>query len=238
MPEHADDQDLLSRLRRRIGSVGAAAAALIAQYSVVEASNPVHRLLHPTTVASIEADKRSTGRPVIAPLVLKSSDRAAIISVSGHRSHSSHSSHRSHVSGSSSSHSSHYSSSVGVGRATPYVAPRRSSTNTRPRPATSTTKSSPSKSNASNAEKTVTRPDPTPVIDYSDPMQRLTVHNLTETSGVPRATIMDLKEGTRKRVGEGDVFAGYQVVDISAAERRVTVMGADKIAIVLSEAKD
>lgn len=89
---------------RKIGTLLAAAGAILAQPASLTAGQPLSRLLNQvqSQASALQADDRSK-RP--APLVLKSGDQKGSTMFVGHRSHSSHSSHRSHA-----SHQSHYSS--------------------------------------------------------------------------------------------------------------------------------
>ncbi|MDB5386517.1 MAG: hypothetical protein JWM11_2163 [Planctomycetaceae bacterium] len=259
MPDFIDDhQGFISQLRRRIGSVSAAAAALLTSYSVAESAQPIHRLLHTATSTSVEADRRSIVRPLIAPLVLKPNTGGPITILAGHRSHSSHSSHRSHTSGSF--HSSHFSSSASVPRTqisrpaitksySPRSRDKESKTVTsaeseqtspipeqvEPRQERAPKQSDLDTVNDKQAEPKKEKPVPRPAVDYNDPKQRFRAHTFSEIDGKPKVTIEDLKTEKKKRVSEGDVVAGYHVIKIDHENHTVELRGDDKKTIIVNQ---
>lgn len=232
MPDSVGDQSLLNKLRRRIGSVGAAAAALLAQYSIAEASQPVHRLLNTVPAASVAADKRSASRPVVAPLVLTPGTGSTITPVGGHRSHSSHSSHRSHTSASYRSHSSHYSATVAAPRTPSIRIPvPRPSTRTRIEPEAEEPEVE--QMPPEQVEKPKVDPDPAPAVDFTDPTKRFKVLSFSGGSPFNRVTIEDLKENEKKRLKEGELIGGFKVVKINLTGKTVEIRGDDKKPVTL-----
>lgn len=254
-----NEPNMISRMRRRIGCVSAAAAALLSSYSVVESAQPIHRLLDVRTSTSIEADKRSV-RPLIAPLVLKPSlGGAQIILAAGHRSHSSHSSHRSHTSGSFRVHSSHFSSSVAAPRnqspkpaaAKSFSTKSRSTGSSIVAPIETDQPRTPSLTAAPQAEQTPSpvtpkpdqpiprepsedKPTPSPQADYNNLKQRFTAHTFSEIDGSPRATLVDHKEKQRKRVSVGDMYAGFKVLEIDHEKHTIELRSPDKQKLIVT----
>ena len=212
--QHPDNPPGVYSFARKLGTITAAAAALLASNAAyAKPQDPLSGFLGNLSILTIsELEDRSTKVP---PLVLKPS--VEVIQLAGHRSHSSHSSHsshRSHVSGSG--HASHYSSSVGARTS---VAP-------------SSVKSSAVPSRSGTIAPSLPE-RPVPQINPEKQEDRFQLVNLPNVKEEVRAYIKDRTTGKSVLLSIGEEIAGFVLVEIDSQANTVRLRAEGKPDVTL-----
>jgi hypothetical protein len=231
--------DRIAKLAKKIGSVAAAAAALLADGNARSSESDLHRDLLDRNRAVGAISRAMEGvADLPPPLVLKPADGELDLLLarghSSHRSHSSHSSHRSHVSGAS--HASHYSSSPRVGSgvvsspasnmpaatSTPYTStPSRVSSAdaeaTQQRVPSSLIETPASASTPRNEKPMVRDPD------FSNPLERFKLITISTRDGILKAFIKDEFFRSVKLLEVGETIGDCKLIKIAPIDKYVTL---------------
>jgi hypothetical protein len=215
MPESDSVASKIARFARKVGSVSAATAALLAQTDLLaNESSLVKGILQRTTVAAVSADLADVAKKLPPPLVLTPSESSGPVLLAGHRSHSSHSSHNSHSShrshASGSGHASHYSATVApvtppvvsrgtANRGSGVSSPSVSAGRTDPKPSIPEPNNGKNSKKTKNATAVKSEPYQPPTdIDLSDPLERFELTNVVHTQKDDKAFILDRLDGKRR----------------------------------------